>query len=245
MWACGGRHIFRVETVIVGDCVAIIPARGGSKGLPGKNLLMLSGKPLIAWSIEHALNSSKIDSVWVTSDSDEILSVAKELGANVILRPLSISGDKATSEEAWIHAVNDIQKHTEVDLIVCMQPTSPIRGRNDLDEAVEMFMSGQFDSILSVTKIEDHFEWRLTSDGAESVNYDFKDRKRRQDIEQKYLENGSFYLVSPSQLITNNNRLGGKVGLYEQEQYKMFQIDNIEDVALCEAILNGYGFNEN
>ena len=77
MWACGGRYIFRVETVIVGDCVAIIPARGGSKGVPGKNLLMLSGKPLIAWSIEHALNSSKIDSVWVTSDSDEILSVNK------------------------------------------------------------------------------------------------------------------------------------------------------------------------
>lgn len=228
----------------MGDCVAIIPARGGSKGIPGKNLLMLSGKPLIAWSIEHALKSSKIDSVWVTSDSDEILSLAKELGANVILRPLNISGDRATSEEAWIHALTNIKQHTEVDLIVCMQPTSPIRGRNDLDEAVEMFTAGQFDSILSVTKIEDHFEWRLTSDGAESVNYDFKDRRRRQEIEQKYLENGSFYIVSPADLINNNNRLGGKIGLYVQEKYKMFQIDNIEDIALCEAILNWNGLNE-
>ena len=229
----------------MGDCVAIIPARGGSKSIPGKNLLMVSGKPLIAWSIEHAINSSKIDSVWVTSDSDEILSTAKSLGANVILRPASISGDKSTSEEAWIHAINEIQKNIEVDLIVCMQPTSPIRGNNDLDEAIEMFSSGKFDSILSVTKIEDHFQWRLTSEGAESVNYDFKERKRRQDIEQKYLENGSFYLVTPSQLIANNNRLGGKIGLYEQEQFKMYQIDNIEDVALCEAILRGYDFNEN
>lgn len=228
----------------MGDCVAIIPARGGSKGLPGKNTLLVAGKPLLAWSIEHALRSSKIDSVWVTSDSLEILNMAETYGAQAILRPANISGDKATSEEAWIHAVNEIQKHSEVDLVVCMQPTSPIRGKNDLDEAVVMFSSGKFDSILSVTKIEDHFEWCLTSEGAKSVNYDFKERKRRQDIEEKYLENGSFYLVSPELLIANNNRLGGKVGLYEQEKFKMYQIDNIEDVALCEAILNGYGLNE-
>ena len=206
---------------------------------------MLAGKPLIAWSIEHALNSSKIDSVWVTSDCDEILSVANQFGANVIVRPKNISGDRATSEQAWIHAVNEIQKHREIDVIVCMQPTSPIRGKNDLDEALEMFSYGQFDSILSVTKIEDYFEWRLTSKGAESVNYDYKNRKRRQDIDQKYLENGSFYIVSPSQLKENNNRLGGKIGLYEQEKFKMYQIDNIEDVMLCEAILKGYGLNGN
>ncbi len=228
----------------MGDCVAIIPARGGSKGMHGKNLLIVSGKPLIAWTIENALNSSKIDSVWVTSDSDEILTVAKSYGANIILRPASISGDKATSEEAWIHAINEIQKRREVDLVVCMQPTSPIRGKNDLDEAIEMFISGDFDSMLSVTKIEDHFEWCSTSDGAKSINYDFKDRKRRQDIQVKYLENGSFYLISPELLIANNNRLAGKIGFYEQDKYKMYQIDNAEDVKLCEAILNGYGYNE-
>ena len=93
----------------MGNCVAIIPARGGSKGIPGKNLLKLAGKPLIAWSIEHALKSSKIDSVWVTSDSDEILSVSVAYGAKAIKRPASISGDKATSEEAWIHALKKIQ----------------------------------------------------------------------------------------------------------------------------------------
>ena len=84
----------------------------------------------------------------------------------------------------------------------------------------------------------------MTSDGAKSVNYDFNDRKRRQDIEVKYLENGSFYLISPELLIANNNRLAGKVGLYEQDKYKMYQIDNVEDVELCEAILNGYELNE-
>ena len=80
--------------------------------------------------------------------------------------------------------------------------------------------------------------------GAESINYDYSNRKRRQDIEVKYLENGSFYIVSPEALVKNKNRLGGYVGFYEQEKYKMYQIDNIGDVALCEAILNGYGLND-
>lgn len=227
----------------MGDCVAIIPVRGGSKGIPGKNLVMLSGKPLLVWSIEHALNSTKIDSVWVTSDSDEILSLAKSLGANVILRPSNISGDKATSESALIHAVIEIQKHSEVNLIVFMQATSPIRGKNDLDEAITKYYKENLDSLLSVTKIEDHFQWRMGKSGPESINYDYKNRKRRQDIEVTYLENGSFYIVSPEALLKNKNRLSGKIGFYEQEKYKMYQIDNTEDVALCEAIINGYRLN--
>ena len=225
----------------MGNCVAIIPARGGSKGIPGKNTLLVAGKPLLAWSIEHCLRSSKIDSVWVTSDSLEILNVAKTYGAQAILRPASISGDKATSEEAWIHAVDQIQKHSEIDLVVCVQATSPIRGRHDLDDAIDRYYKESFDSLFSATRIEDHFTWRVSSSGAVPINYDYKNRKRRQDLEVKYLENGSFYIISPGLLISNNNRLGGYVGIYEQEQYKMYQIDNIEDVALCEAILNGYG----
>ena len=228
----------------MGDCVAIIPARGGSKGIPGKNTLVVAGKPLLAWSIEHALRSEKIHSVWVTSDSPEILDIAHTYGAQTILRPANISGDKATSEEAWIHALKEIKLNIEVDLVVCIQPTSPVRGRNDLDEAITKYHKEKFDSLLSVTQIEDYFEWRMGKSGAESINYDYSNRKRRQDIEVKYLENGSFYIVSPEALVKNKNRLGGYVGFYEQEKYKMYQIDNIGDVALCEAILNGYGLND-
>ena len=93
----------------MGNCVAIIPARGGSKGIPGKNTILVAGKPLLAWSIEHALRSAEIHSVWVTSDSPEILDIANTYGARTILRPADISGDKATSEEAWIHALNEIK----------------------------------------------------------------------------------------------------------------------------------------
>ena len=184
----------------MGDCIAIIPARGGSKGIPDKNIIPLAGKPLIAWSIEHALKSELIDSVWVTSDSQKILDVAKTYGARTIRRPSEISGDKATSEEAWIHALNEITEVAEIDLLVCMQCTSPVRGAKDLDQAIEMYRSQGFDSLLSVTKIEDHFEWVDTDTGAVPVNYDHRNRKRRQDIDVKYLENGSFYILKPEVL---------------------------------------------
>ena len=223
------------------QCIAIIPARGGSKGIPGKNLINIAGKPLVAWSIEHALKSTLIDAVWVTSDSQEILDVASNYGANTILRPDDISDDLSTSESAWIHALDEIEKKHTVNLVVGMQATSPIRGDNDLDRAIRKFYDNKLDSLLSVTEVEDYFEWRLGVTGAESTNYDFKDRKRRQDIEAKYLENGSFYLFPPRLIREKNNRLGGKIGIFEQERYKMYQIDNVGDVALCEAILVGYG----
>ena len=136
----------------MGECVAIIPARGGSKGIPGKNTLLVAGKPLLAWSIEHALRSSKIHSVWVTSDSLEILDIAENYGARTIIRPDNISGDKSTSEEAWIHAVNHIMLSVEIELVICMQPTSPIRGRHDLDEAIDKYQKQKFDSLLSEDK---------------------------------------------------------------------------------------------
>ena len=220
--------------------IAIIPARGGSKGIPNKNILKINDKPLIAWSIEHALSSQSIDSVWVSSDSEEIISIAERYGAKSIIRPDSISGDEASSESAWLHALDTIEKQMEVNLIVGMQATSPVRGPTDLDDAIQAFNDQKLDSLISVTMIRDHNVWSMTEKGPESVNYDFMNRKRRQDTEVRYLENGSFYLFKPKILRTTNNRIGGKIGFYHQELYKMFQIDDPEDLTLCTAILNGY-----
>lgn len=177
----------------MGGSVAIIPARGGSKGIPGKNILKIAGKPLIAWSIEHA--------------------------------------------------VDYIEEHqnAEIDAVIAMQATSPIRGDDDLDSALKKFRYENLDSLLSVTIVEDHFQWRMGKKGPQSVNgYDFKNRKRRQDLEVTFLENGSFYIFTPKVLRTTKNRLGGKIGFFQQKKHKMFQIDERDDVLLCEAILNSY-----
>lgn len=228
----------------MGDTVAIIPARGGSKGIPGKNLLQLCGKPLIVWSIEQALASNSIDSVWVTSDSAEILEVATASGANPILRPPEISGDTASSESAWLHAIDVIEgKGFQVSRMIGMQATSPLRQPQDLDAALRQVDIDSLDSLLTVVEIEDFFIWKFDKESnPESVNYDFRHRRPRQQIEKRYLENGSFYITRPEILRLNMNRLGGRIGMFVMEKHKMFQIDTPSDVQLCAAIMRGYGF---
>lgn len=225
--------------------VAIIPARGGSKGIPNKNIISICGKPLLAWSIMQARRATSIDKVFVSSESDEILSVAKKNGATPIRRPESLSVDTASSESAWQHALEEIeQSGTKVDFIVGMQATSPIRAFSDLDNAIMQMNQDNLDSLLTVVEVEDFFNWRVGQSGLESIDYDYQSRKRRQDIARRYLENGSFYIFRPEILRNFNNRLGGKIGMQIMERYKMFQIDNMEDVMLCEIIMKGYGLDK-
>lgn len=229
----------------MGEVVAIIPARGGSKGIPGKNLKLICDKPLLAWSIMQARAAKSVDSVWVSSDSDDILAAAREYGANPVRRPDALSGDTATSESAWLHALGEIERTgVTVDLIVGMQATSPIRAPSDLDQAIGKVRRENLDSLLTVTEVEDFFNWRMGPDGPESINYDYRSRKRRQLIEKRYLENGSFYIFHPAILRNLDNRLGGKIGMHVLERHKMFQIDNPEDIALCESLMRGYGLDK-
>lgn len=221
--------------------IAIIAARGGSKGIPKKNLIKINGLPLVAWSILQAKKCKSIDSVWVTSDDDEILNVASKYGANKIKRPKKISGDRASSELAWEHAAKFIiSKKINIENIVALQPTSPIRESNDIESALNYFNKKKLDSLLSVTELEDFFVWEKKKSNPIPLNYDYKKRSRRQSIEKKFLENGSFYIFKPKNLFQYKNRLGGKIGLFLLEKYKSFQIDNASDISLCEAIMKYY-----
>jgi len=223
---------------------AVLAARGGSKGIPGKNLIDVCGKPLLVWSIEQAKSAQGVDLVIVSSDSDEILQVAESAGAHGIRRPADISGDAASSETAWVHALDLAEeRHGKADRVVALQATSPIREAGDIADALHMFSEQGFDSLLTVCEVEDFFVWRRSGTaGAESVNYDWRDRRRRQEIEPRYLENGSFYIFTPELLRSSGNRLGGKIGLFTMTREKMFQIDQPADVALCAAIMRGYGY---
>jgi N-acylneuraminate cytidylyltransferase len=230
----------------VNNVVAIIPARGGSKGIPRKNLVEICGKPLIAWSILQASHARNITSVWVTSEDDEILAVAESYGARPIRRPAEISGDQATSESAWRHAIDAIEAlGLAIDLVVAMQATSPLREPADLDGGLQLLSEQHFDSILSVTEIEDFFIWRNdVSYGAQSLNYDYRNRMRRQQIEKRYLENGSFYIFRPDQLRQYDNRLGGRIGLFVMGRHKMFQIDNPDDIEFCTVMMRSFGLDQ-
>lgn len=189
----------------------------------------------------QAKKVDKIESVWVTSDDDQILDVAGKYGANTIKRPEELSGDLATSESAWSHAVGHINDVSEgVDIVVGMQATSPVREPSDLLMAITKFENERYDSMLSVCRVEDFFIWEMSESGPRPVNYDLKNRKRRQNIEPKFIENGSFYIFKSKILLDMNNRLGGKIGMFEIAKHKMFQIDEIADIRLCEAVLEKY-----
>jgi len=226
------------------EVVAVIPARGGSKGIPRKNLLDTCGIPLLAWSILQAKEAELIDSIWVSSDSQEILSVAKEYGANVINRPADLSGDEASSESAWLHGLDQLDSYgKEVELVVGMQATSPVREPVDLDRGIEKVRREGLDSLLSVVEAREYFLWRTGDAGPESVSYDYQARKRRQLNQPHYLENGSFYVFRPETIRRFNNRLGGRIGIHVMESHKGVEIDSLAEAKLAEVIMQGYGLD--
>lgn len=207
--------------------------------------MAVCGQPLIFWSVRQALAASRIDSVWVTSDGDVILDAATKAGARVIRRPAELASDTASSESAWLHALDSIERQGHaVTRVVGLQPTSPVREPGDLDQALEQFERERLDSLLSVTEIQDFFVWEAAGDGAfRPVNYDYRQRRRRQAIRPQFRENGSFYVFRPEVLRTQNNRLGGRIGAFVMPAHKIFQIDSAEDVRLCEAVMRGYGLD--
>jgi len=221
----------------------IILARGGSKGIPGKNIMDFCGKPLLAWTIEQCASSKLVRNVWVSSDCSEILTIAQEYGAKAIQRPISISDDSASSESGWLHAIDYIEniESAAIDLVLAPQVTSPLRETSDIDNALEQFISGNFDSLFSCSVAEDLFFWqKLPDKSLASVNYDYLNRKRRQDIKEQLIENGSFYLFTPELIREKNNRLGGRIGCAEMEFWKMNEIDSIEDIRMCSALMKEF-----
>lgn len=220
------------------EILAIIPARGGSKGIPLKNIVPLLGKPLLAYTIEQALATPAITRVIVSTDNTEIAAVARAFKAEVVMRPIELSGDKATSESALIHAVDHLQNTESYrpDLLVFLQATSPMRQPHDIQAAIDTLMHEKADSLLSVTPMHS-FLWRETEHGAQSVSYDYRNRQMRQDGPQDFLENGSIYVMRPRILREGNNRLGGKISFYRMRAIDSFQIDEPDDLRLIENLM--------
>jgi N-acylneuraminate cytidylyltransferase len=220
--------------------LAFIPARGGSKGLPGKNIKNLAGKPLIAWSIEQAKASNIIDRVIVSTDCSKIAEVATQYGAEVpFYRPDNIAGDNATTESAMLHCCEYLRDRDELpDYIVLIQATSPVRSAGQFDEALAYIVNNKFDSLLSVSKSH-RFTWKNHANKP-VASYDFMNRPRRQDIsdaEQVFLETGSFYITRINQFMETKNRLCGTIGLFETPEDESYEIDTMVDFTICEEIL--------
>lgn len=217
--------------------LAIIPARGGSKRLPRKNILNLAGKPLIAWTIEAALQSKYIDKVLVTSDDDEILKVSNNYGASTIKRPMHLSQDNSTSFEAINHAIENTQ---EFDYIVLLQPTSPLRTSRHIDEAIQLIFQKKSDAIISVTEMEYSPLWTNTLPENESMDDFLREEdknKRSQDLKMHYRLNGAIYISLTETLITTGSFFH-KTGVYayRMDNRSSIDIDNVMDFRFAEFL---------
>ena len=214
---------------------AFLPARGGSKGMPGKNIKELAGKPLVVHSIEYALNCSQIDEVVVSTDDDKIAKIARKTGARIVKRPPELSTDFATTESAIHHFVNKFNK--KPDILVLLQPTSPFRPKGSLENAITHFTENGFDSLLSITPTH-RFFWRVKEDQTTFAEYDYLNRPRRQDMKEdiRYMENGSLYIFTRKHFDKTGNRLGGKIGYVEWPVEYSIEIDTQLDFDMVEKL---------
>lgn len=213
--------------------LGLIPARGGSKGIPRKNVLLIAGKPLVAWTIETALAAKWIDRVVVTTDNDEIAEVAARHGADVpFLRPPELARDETPGIDPVLHALDALPGY---DRLVLLQPTSPLRSTDDIDAAIAMATDGR--TVLSVTEAP-HADWIFAMDAAGLLDIGAsKPVARRQDMEKRYTLNGAIYVADCGELRENRSFLGPNTAGYIMPAERSVDIDSPLDWRLAELLL--------
>ena len=221
--------------------LAIIPARGGSKGVPGKNIRPIAGLPLIAWSIRQAKAVPGIAHVLVSTDSEEIAAVARAHGAEVpFLRPANLALDTTPTEPVMRHALDWYAERGDVSTVVLLQPTSPLRLPGSLAAALARFDEEGADSLVAVCE-NHHFFWR--NPAAPEALYDFRNRPRRQDIAAEarwYRENGSIYVTRAAAFRESNNRLCGRIAMHPMKEEEGWEIDSLADFLVVEALMREF-----
>lgn len=219
--------------------IAFIPARGGSKSIPLKNIKPLAGKPLVHWTIEAALDCAELDRVYLCTDSEAIREAVAVFADHprfaVVGRSPEVSSDTASTEAVML----EFAAQHEFEDIMLIQATSPLLTSDDLKRGIEKYRRPELDSVLSVVR-QKRFLWRETADGAaESVNYDIRQRPRRQEFDGLLVENGAFYLTSREALLRESCRLAGRIGVVELDEASYVELDEPADWILVEQLLLG------
>ena len=223
--------------------LAIIPARGGSKGLPGKNIKELCGKPLIAWTIEQAKSCDDSDRIVVSTDDEEIAEVAKKYSAEVpFVRPPELASDTATTIDVIFHAINWLKEHEDYrpEYILLLQPTSPLRSGEDINGAIQMLKDKDVRAVVSVCET-DHYPWWSNILPADDNMKDFLRpeilNKRRQDLPVFYRLNGAIYLADTDYLREQNSFLGPDTFAYKMSKERSVDVDSDIDFKLAALLL--------
>ena len=219
--------------------LAIIPARGGSKSIPRKNVRPLAGKPLIAYTIEAAVQAQSVNRVVVSTDDSEIAEVSKKYGAEIVRRPDEISGDTASSESALLHSLEHLKQseNYEPDFVVFIQCTSPLILSEDIDGIFQTFLNEQADSAQTVVPFHG-FIWEKDSEGnAVGINHDKSKRLRRQDIAPQYQETGAIYVMKTEGFLKAKNRFFGKTAMHIIPLERAIEINDLAEFNVAEVMV--------
>lgn len=221
--------------------IGLIPARGGSKGVPGKNIALCAGRPLLAYTAEAALAAKCLDRVILSTDDDAIANVGRECGLEVpFLRPAGLATDKANSLGVIVHALDWLESQgSVVDAIVLLQPTSPMRTAHHIDEAVGLFQAQKPDALVSVVEVPHHYHpnalMRLEHDALVPVVAATEMVLRRQDVSPLYARNGPSILILSASQIRSGSFYSGVTAPYVMSQHDSLDIDTSEDLAVAAA----------
>lgn len=216
--------------------VSLIPARGGSKGIPHKNIVRLKGKPLIFYVLLSSLLCPKIHETWVSTEDSAIRKVCEKLFRGyyrfdnrvmILDRPKELAQDDTSTEDVMLHFADNVN----FDVVVLIQATSPMVTKEQIGRGLDIFESGEYDSVFSVVRAEDTLVWLEDSFGFHPLNHDLGNRKRRQTRDSKTLiESGGFYITSREQLMKSRCRMSGRIGVVEVPFWSSFQVDELEDL---------------
>ncbi len=218
--------------------IAIIPARGGSKALPKKNILNLAGNPLISWTIEASLNSSYITKTLVSSDDDDILDIARKRGAETLKRPSELSHDTASSASVISHALKALhQMHERFDYIILLQPTSPLRKTQHIDEAFDKMLAKKARALISLCPVDNKIlkAFKETKEGyIEGISNNEFPFTRRQDLPETYMSNGAIYIIKTEEFEKTQQLFSDRCISYIMDKASSADIDTKEDLERIE-----------
>jgi YrbI family 3-deoxy-D-manno-octulosonate 8-phosphate phosphatase len=220
-----------------GEAMVVIPARGGSRGIPGKNIRPLCGRPLIAWAIATALSACGVRRVIVSTDDAEIANVSREAGAEVVERPAELATDDSPSESALLHVLDTVERRGEAvpDLLVFLQCTAPLTTVEDIEGTLAMVSREGYDSAFAVAPFHGVL-WRRGEGGPEGVNHDPTRRLMRQDRAGQFEEMGSVYAMRAGGFRAAGFRFFGRIGMYETSHSRTYDIDEPDDWAVAEML---------
>lgn len=216
--------------------VAFVPVRGGSKSIPGKNIKLFCGKPLVYWVLNELNKSDSIDIVVLATDSTEIKNVVESFHLSKVIvydRDEQNADDFASTESVMLEYINYQQNLHDEDTFMLVQATSPFTQSSDFESALKEIEVTKSESLLSCARMK-RFFWK--KEGI-AINYDFNNRPRRQDFDGELVENGAFYINTIGNIKKHKNRLSGKICVYEMPEYTSVEIDEVEDWIVAESIM--------